>query len=396
MSIATPLLFSPYTNRETTFPNRLVLAPMMQYMAKDGFASDWHLAHFGKFALGGFGAVMTEVVAVSENGRITYGDMGLWSDAHIPGMKRFIDFIHSQHALAAIQLGHSGRKGSTQRPWEGGGPLTAADALRGDSPWMAKAPSAVAFDKDYPPPEALTIAEIETLVEQFGQAAARADQAGYDIVEIHGAHGYLISSFLSPITNQRQDAYGGDLARRMKFALDIATSVRKNWPAHKPLFFRISAVDGGGDAGWKIEDSLTIAPLLAERGVDIIDCSSGGIQGAATVANSFRGLNYQVPYADQIKNIAKVSSMAVGIILTGKQAEEILQSGKADLIAIGRQALYDPYWPLHARQELNDNPNFDHWEETSAWWMRRRASSFVQLGLDAAGKAIANKANSKP
>lgn len=392
---ASPLLFTPYTIRGTTLPNRLVLAPMMQYMAKDGFASDWHLAHFAKFALGGFGTVMTEVVAVAKDGRITYGDMGLWSDEHIPGMKRFNDFIHSQGALAAIQLGHSGRKGSTQRPWEGGGPLSATEAAKGEPAWPAKAPSAVAFDKDYPPPEALTVDEIQTLVKQFGQAAARADRAGFDIVEIHGAHGYLISSFLSPITNKRTDAYGGDRRGRMKFALDIATEVRANWPATKPLFFRISSVDGGGDEGWGIEDSLAIAPELAQRGVDIMDCSSGGIQGAATVANSFRGLNYQVPYADQIKNVAKVPSMAVGIILTGPQAEEILQSGKADLIAIGRQALYDPYWPLHARQALQDNPNFDHWEEPTAWWMRRRAASFAQIGMDSAGAPLSGSSSKK-
>lgn len=382
-----PALFSPLKVRGITFPNRLVLAPMMQYQSINGFANDWHLVHYGKFALGGFGTVMTEVVAVQERGRISYGDLGLWSDDHIPGLKRCVDFLHGQGALAAIQLGHAGRKASTQRAWEGPGPLTEVEAQRGEKPWTPVGPTNIPFDQGYQVPEALSIADIERLVQHYADAASRADQAGFDVIEIHGAHGYLISSFLSPLTNKRTDAYGGDLQGRMRFALEVARAMRASWPSHKPLFFRISAEDGGGQAGWGIQDSLIIAPLLEAIGVDIIDCSSGGIQGSSTLGNTTRGPGYQVPFAEKIKNEAKVPTMAVGLILNGKQAEDIIHSGKADLIAIGRQGLYDPFWPLHARQELGPDPEFIGYEEPSAWWLKRRAASLAQIGISPAGES---------
>ncbi len=387
---ALPNLFTPYQIRDTVLPNRLVLAPMMQYRAKDGFALDWHLVHFGKFALGGFGTVMTEVVSVEPRGRITHGDLGIWSDEHIAPLKRCTDFIHSQGALAAIQIGHAGRKASTQRAWEGGGPLNEEDATRGEAGWDVVGPTNVAFAEGHPVPHALTESDIAVLLKQFGEAARRADQAGFDVIEIHGAHGYLISSFLSPVTNTRTDAYGGDLNGRMRFAIEVSNEMRKNWPAGKPLFFRISVEDGTGPGGWGVADTLMIAPLLREAGVDIIDCSSGGISGSATLQNTSRGPGYQVSYADAVKNLAHVPSMAVGLILSPQQAEDVLQSGKADLIAIGRQGLYDPFWPLHAMQSLRPDPDFNFWEAPSGWWLQRRAAALAKLDILPSGEPAAN------
>jgi len=387
-----PRLFSPYQIRDTILPNRLVLAPMMQYRSKDGFASDWHLVHFGKFALGGFGTVMTEVVSVEPLGRITHGDLGIWSDDHIAPLKRCTDFIHSQGALAAIQIGHAGRKASTQRAWEGGGPLNDEDAARGEAGWDIVGPTDLAFAEGHPVPKMLSESDIADLLIKFGESARRADQAGFDVIEIHGAHGYLISSFLSPVTNTRTDGYGGDLKGRMRFAIEVAHVMRKNWPAGKPLFFRISVDDGTGPGGWGVADTLTFAPLLKAAGVDIIDCSSGGISGSATLQNTSRGPGYQVSYADAVKNQAHVASMAVGLILSPEQAEEVLQSDKADLIAIGRQGLYDPFWPLHAMQSLRPDPDFNFWEAPSGWWLQRRAAALAKLDILPSGER-AGKSN---
>ena len=381
-----PKLFTPLQIRDTVLPNRLVLAPMMQYRSKDGFASDWHLVHFGKFALGGFGTVMTEVVSIEPRGRITHGDLGIWSDEHIAPLKRCTDFIHSQGALAAIQIGHAGRKASTQRAWEGGGPLDAADAGRGEPGWDVVGPTDVAFAEGHPVPKMLSESDIAELLKKFGDAARRADEAGFDVIEIHGAHGYLISSFLSPATNTRQDGYGGDLNGRMRFAIEVAHEMRKHWPASKPLFFRISVEDGAGPDGWGVSDTLAIAPRLKAAGVDIIDCSSGGISGSATLQNTSRGPGYQVSYADAVKNQAHIPSMAVGLILSPQQAEDILQSGKADLIAIGRQGLYDPFWPLHALQTLRPDPDFNFWEAPSGWWLQRRAAALAKLDILPSGE----------
>ena len=387
-----PRLFSPYQIRDTVLPNRLVLAPMMQYRSKDGFASDWHLVHFGKFALGGFGTVMTEVVSVEPCGRITHGDLGIWSDDQIAPLKRCTDFIHTQGALAAIQIGHAGRKASTQRAWEGGGPLNDEDAARGEAGWDIVGPTDVAFAEGHPVPKMLSESDITDLLIKFGDAARRADQAGFDVIEIHGAHGYLISSFLSPVTNTRTDGYGGDLKGRMRFAIEVAQVMRKNWPAGKPLFFRISVDDGTGPGGWGVADTLTIAPLLKAAGVDIIDCSSGGISGSATLQNTSRGPGYQVSYADAVKNQAHVASMAVGLILSPEQAEDVIRSDKADLIAIGRQGLYDPFWPLHAMQSLRPDPDFNFWEAPSGWWLQRRAAALAKLDILPSGEP-ARKSN---
>jgi 2,4-dienoyl-CoA reductase-like NADH-dependent reductase (Old Yellow Enzyme family) len=385
MEAAQPVLFTPLKIRGVELPNRLVLAPMMQYRAFDGNINDWHLVHFGKFALGGFGVVMTEVVAVEPTGRISYGDLGLWSDSQIEGMKRCTNFIHAEGSLAAVQLGHAGRKASTKRVWEGGGPLTDKDAARGEPTWQAAGPSPISQGDGYQVPKQLSIAEIRDVVGKFAAAARRAHLAGFDIIEIHGAHGYLISSFLSPVSNQRDDAYGGDIHGRMRFALEVVEAIRTEWPSDKPLFFRISAEDGAGADGWKLEDSVLLASLLHEAGVDVIDCSSGGIQGSATVQNSTRGLGYQVPYAERITKDLSIPTMAVGLILSPAQAEQILVEGKAQLIAIGRQALYDPFWPLHAKQALSSDPDFEGWNLSSGWWLRKRGAALTQLGFPHTG-----------
>ena len=376
-----PNLFEPLTIRNVVFKNRIVLAPMMQYRATDGFASDWHLIHFGKFALGGFAAVMTEVVAVEREGRISHGDLGLWSDQHTEGLKRCVDAIHAENSLAAIQIGHAGRKASVKKAWEGGAALTDADAHRGTPAWPPVGPSPIAPSSAYPVPQTLSLKQIDGLVQSFADAALRADQAGFDVLEIHGAHGYLIASFLSPLSNLREDEFGGDLDARMRFALKVGTAVRAVWPDGKPLFFRISAEDGGGPDGWGLDDSLILSSKLKAIGIDILDCSSGGIQGSATVQNSNRGLGYQVPFSDSIRRDSQVATMAVGLILTGQQAENIISSGQADLVAIGRQALYDPYWPLHARQELMPDPDFNGWNESTRWWLQKRASALKSLNL---------------
>lgn len=376
-----PKLFEPLAIRNVIFKNRIVLAPMMQYRATEGFASDWHLIHFGKFALGGFAAVMTEVVAIEREGRISHGDLGLWSNQHTEGLRRCVDAIHAESSLAAIQIGHAGRKASVKKAWEGGAPLTDADAHLGSPAWQPVGPSPIAPSDEYPVPQALSLKQIEVLVQSFANAARRANQAGFDVLEIHGAHGYLIASFLSPLSNLRKDEFGGDLDGRMRFALSVGAAVRDVWPTDKPLFFRISAEDGGGSDGWGLNDSLILSSKLKAIGIDILDCSSGGIQGSATVQNSKRGLGYQVLYSDSIRRDSQVATMAVGLILTGEQAEKIISSGKADLVAIGRQALYDPYWPLHARQELMPDPEFKGWNESTRWWLQKRASALKSLNL---------------
>ena len=381
-------LFSPFRIRDTLFPNRVVLAPMMQCKAVDGFMTDWHFVHYGKFALGGFGTVLTEAVAVEPRGRISYGCPGLWSDDQIPMMGRIVDYVHSQGALAAIQLGHSGRKGSSHRPWEASyGPIKAADALPGEGAWPLVGPVAKPVDEGSPAPHALTVGEIHGIVRKFGEAARRADAAGFDMIEIHGAHGYLIASFLTPLVNERTDEYGGDRAGRMRLALEVVREIRANWPSGKALFFRVSSEDGGGPGGWSVEDSVALAMELHNAGVDVVDCSSGGLRTSAVLQNNTRGLGFQVPYADQIRQGAGMPTMAVGLILDGQQAEAILREDQADFIAIGRQAMYDPFWAHHAAQQLAADPDFNAWNQSAGWWLHKRIGTLKLAGCKPDGTA---------
>lgn len=386
---AQTLLFSPFTLRGITFPNRIVIAPMQMYKARpDGLATDWHFQHLAKYAIGGAGTVMTEGLIVDPIGRNTYGDLGLWDDAQIAPLARIVDFLHGEGVIAAAQLHHAGPKSARQRPWEGLGPLGEAEAAKGEPPWQPVSSTTVASVSNWHQPRALTVLEIETLVAAYGAAARRADAAGFDCFDIHAAHGYLIHSFLSPVANKREDAYGGDLAGRMRIALEIAEAVRANLPSHKPLFFRLSCVDWRADLdsrtdGWTIEDSCILARELAARGVDLIDCSSGGIRAENSMMDYARERKklkkgHQVPYAERIRAETGIPTMAVGVILDGPQAEAILQRGQADLIAIGREALVDPHWGLHAAQALNADPLWRHWPPSYGWWLQLREKIGVE------------------
>jgi len=382
--MAQPLLISPVTLRGVTLRNRIVISPLCQYSAVEGMANDWHFAHLARFALGGAGAVFVEATSVHRDGRITHGDMGLWSDAHIAPLKRIADFLRGQGAAPAIQLGHAGRKASMQRPWHGNGPLDAGDHARGEDVWRIVAPSALAIDEGWLTPVELTTAEMADLREHFRRATLRAAEAGFAVLELHGAHGYLLHSFLSPLSNRRNDAYGGDRAGRMRFALEIAETVRAAWPKDRPMSFRVSSVDGI-DGGWTLDDTVALARELKSRDVDIVDCSSGGIAGSATAARVPRHPGFQVPFAERVKREAGIKTMAVGLILEPAQAEAILRHGQADLIAIGRQALYDPNWALHAERALiGDGADFEHWPVQAGWWLERRERALRALQAEPA------------
>ena len=375
----TTQLFEPLALRGLTAPNRIVVSPMCQYSAHDGHLEDWHLVHLGSYAKGGAGIIFTEATAVQKSGRITHGCAGLWTDTQIPGHARATAFEARFGALPAIQLAHAGRKSGMQRPWFGNGPLTADDHDRGDMPWPPVGPSAVPVAEGWPEPHPLSTAEIAQLVDDFAAAATRSLAAGYKIAEVHGAHGYLIHSFLSPLSNKRNDAYGGDLKGRMRLALEVTEAVRAVWPEDLPLFFRTSSVDGD-ETGWQLEDTVTLARELTALGVDVMDCSSSGIAGPATAAGGGkRQPGFQVPYAARVRAEAPgMKTMAVGLITHPLQAEEILQAGDADLIALGRELLEDPFWPVRAAETLGADPDFSAWPEQYGWWLvRRRATSDV-------------------
>ncbi|ODT21875.1 MAG: NADH:flavin oxidoreductase / NADH oxidase, partial [Hyphomicrobium sp. SCN 65-11] len=303
--MTTPRLFTPLAIRDVTFKNRIVIAPMATYSAVDGIAQDWHLAHLGRFALGGAGCVMVEATAVTDQGRITNGDLGIWSAEHAKPLKRIAAFMKQQGTIPAIQLAHAGRKGSMQRPWHGNGALTAEDLARGDKTWPIVSAVAEPMAPGYIVPQALSVADIGQLVQDWAAAAGRAVDAGFEMIEIHNAHGYLAHQFLSPLSNKRNDAYGGDFAGRTRFPLEIAEAVRKAIPKGMPLFLRVSAVDGI-DGGWTMDDTVAYAKALKARGVDVIDCSSGGLVGSATAARVKRSWGFQVPYAERVRREAGI------------------------------------------------------------------------------------------
>lgn len=378
-----PLLFTPLRLRDVQAKNRLVVSPMCQYSARDGHVTDWHLVHLGKFAQGGAGIVFAEATAVESRGRITHGDTGIWSDAHVAGLSRIASFVKAQEAIPAIQLAHAGRKASMARPWRGNGPLTQADLERGDQPWGIVAPSAKPLDEGWLRPHALETGELEEIVAAFYDAALRAERAGFELLEVHAAHGYLLHSFLSPISNERRDEYGGSLENRMRFPLRVVRAVREAWPRGKPLFVRVSSIDDL-EGGWSLDDTVALAKRLKQLGVDVVDCSSGGISGSATAATRTllpRVPGFQLPFSERVRNDAEIATMAVGLILTPQQAEEALQARRADLIAIGREALYDPNWPLHAAQALGVDPQMERWPVQYGWWLTRREGLLRKLGV---------------
>jgi 2,4-dienoyl-CoA reductase-like NADH-dependent reductase (Old Yellow Enzyme family) len=375
-----PLLFTPLALRDLTLKNRVVVAPMHQYSADGGFATDWHIMNAGRYAAGGAGLVIVESTKIERRGCGTIGDLGLWDDAFIPGLARIADLLHHCGAAAGIQLGHSGRKSRVQRPWEGGKPLgRAAAEAAGVTDWDAwelVAPSALPAEEGAPLPRALSKADIAGVVDAWGKAAARAHRAGFDMVEIHGAHGFLLHEFLSPAANLRDDEYGGSEANRMRFACEVAESVRANWPAGKPLFLRLSAED---DAGWGPGQSAELAKRVKPLGVDVIDCSSGGILGRAPAGAAKPAYGYQVPYADRIRRDAGIMTMAVGLIVHAAQAERILQAGSADLVALAREMLYNPNWAMDAAQKLGLDPHFAMLPPPYRYWLDRRAATVPEV-----------------
>jgi 2,4-dienoyl-CoA reductase-like NADH-dependent reductase (Old Yellow Enzyme family) len=375
------LLFEPLEIRNVKARNRIVISPMCQYSAEDGHVTDWHLVHLGKFAQGGAGIVFVEATAVEKRGRITHGDVGIWDDSHIASLRRIAEFVKSQGAVPAVQLAHAGRKAGMARPWYGNGPLTQADFDRGDAAWRIIAPTDAPLDAGYSAPRAFERGDFETVKKAFVEAVRRARAAGFEIIELHGAHGYLLHSFLSPISNTRTDEYGGSLENRMRFPLEVVAAVRKAWD--KPLFVRISSIDDV-EGGWSIEDSVHFASQLKAIGVDVVDCSSGGIKGSATAATKTllaRVPGFQLPFSEKIRKEAGIATMAVGLILTPQQAEEALAAGRADLIAVGREALFDPNWPVHAAQALGADTEFARWPQQYGWWLTRRESLLRKLGI---------------
>jgi len=372
------LVFAPYALRGLTLRNRIVVSPMATYSAENGHVTDWHIQHIGKLAAGGAGLVFIEQSSVNLQGRITHGCLGIWDDAHVPGLKRLADMVRSLGAASAIQIAHSGRKGSSQRPWEGGGPLGPDDlASRGEGPWPACAPSALPFDVEWPAPQEMSEADIEAVVADYRAAFVRAREAGFDICELHCAHGYLMHSFLSPLGNQRDDDYGGSRENRMRLPLRIAAEMRAIWPDDLPCFVRVSSVDGVG-VGWQLEDSIAFARELKSIGIDVIDCSSGGFKLPAENNLVARTPGFQLPFSEAIRQSAGLPTMGVGLIRTGGHAAIALADGRCDLVALGRELLWNPSWPLHLAVEHQGNSGWDLMPEQYAWWLRRRR---VQQGL---------------
>lgn len=340
------LLFQELQLKEITLKNRIVLSPMCQYSSTDGFANDWHLVHIGSRAIGGAGLIIMEATAISPEGRITPSDLGIWKKEHLAPLQRITHFISAHGAVPGIQLAHAGRKASHRPPWEGGTALKETEGA-----WTTVGPSALPFKTDTPPPAALDEQGIEKVINDFRQAAQFALEAGFKLVEIHAAHGYLLHSFYSPLSNKRTDQYGGSFDNRIRLLLEVITAVQEVWPKSLPLFVRISATDWT-EGGWTVEDSVMLAKKLKSIGVDVVDCSTGGNVPHAQIP---AGPLYQVPFAEQIRKEAGIKTGAVGIIYTPQQAEEILSKGQADLIIIGRELLRNPYFPLHAAKTLGVN-----------------------------------------
>ncbi|MFE3738593.1 NADH:flavin oxidoreductase/NADH oxidase [Streptomyces sp. NPDC059096] len=342
-------LFEPYTLRSLTVPNRIWMAPMCQYSAEEtgpeaGVPGDWHFAHLAARAVGGTGLILTEATAVSPEGRISPADLGIWNDTQVAAFRRITRFLSEQGTVSGIQLAHAGRKASTDRPWKGGGPVGAEAGG-----WEPLAPSAVPFAEGHLLPAELTVEQIEEIVGQFAAAARRSLEAGFEVVEVHGAHGYLIGEFLSPHSNRRTDSYGGSFENRARFALQVVDAVRAEWPDELPVFFRISATDWLDEGGWTVDDTVRLADELLAHGVDLLDVSSGGNAAGARIPVT---PGYQVPFAARVKAETRLPVAAVGLITEPEQAEKILSNGEADAVLLGRELLRDPSWARRAAGEL--------------------------------------------
>jgi 2,4-dienoyl-CoA reductase-like NADH-dependent reductase (Old Yellow Enzyme family) len=351
------LLFEPLTLRGTTFRNRVFVSPMCMYSSDEGRPNDWHLVHLGSFARGGAGLVLTEATAVTADGRISPSDAGIWTDEQAEDYRRIVDFIRGQGAVPGIQLAHAGRKASTQRPWEGNGYVEPADGG-----WQTVAPSPIAYG-DWATPKELTEADIADVVQAFADAAVRADRVGFEVAEVHAAHGYLLHQFLSPLTNQRADEYGGDLVGRSRLLLEVVDAVRAVWPSDKPLFVRLSAKDWA-DGGWDLAETLEVSKLLVDHGVDLLDVSSGGNVPEQEITV---GPGYQVPFARAVREATGLPVAAVGMITEPVQAEHILVDGSADAILLARALLRDPHWALRAAHELKADVRWPEQYARAGW-----------------------------
>ncbi|MDF1855032.1 NADH:flavin oxidoreductase/NADH oxidase [Pseudooceanicola sp.] len=376
----TPKLFTPLTLRGVTLRNRIAVSPMAMYRAEDGYPTDFHRTHYGKFGMGGAGLVFVEETAVTRTGRITNGCLGLWNDNQTEAYRPIAAQLRDQGAVSCMQIAHGGRKSSAQRAWEGNGPLTAENLANGDEQWTPVAPSDNPFSAGWPVPEPLDRAGMDTIRDAFVASCLRALEAGFDMVELHMAHGYLLQSFLSPLANKRTDDYGGSLENRMRFPVEVATAVRKALPDDVPLLARISATDWI-DGGWQMDDSVALAKALEGAGVDLIDCSSGGnLEKGATNSNLTRSPGYQAPFAARIRAETGLKSQAVGLIRTPELAEQLLQDGAADIIALGRQMLFNPFWAHHAAEHFGVTGHFENWPKPYAWWLDKWSAGLRSMG----------------
>jgi len=354
-----PHLFSPLKIKNIEFKNRIVVSPMCEYSSDDGFANDWHLVHLGGFAVGGASLVITEATAVSPEGRISPGDLGIWKDEHIEKLKQITDFIHQHDSHAGIQLAHAGRKASHDIPWHGGKQIRSET----EGGWKTLAPSAIPFIETEEAPIALEKAGIEKVKADFKDAAGRALKAGFDVIEIHGAHGYLVNEFYSPISNHRTDEYGGSFENRIRLLLEIVNSVKEAWPAENPLFVRISATEWT-EGGWTGDDSVALSKILKDKGIDLVDCSSGGNVATAKIPLK---PGYQVEFAEKVKSEAGILTGAVGLITTPEQANDIIQAGQADIVLLAREMLRDPHFPLRAAHVLGHGVKWPVQYERAKW-----------------------------
>lgn len=365
-----PALFTPLTLRGVTLRNRIVLSPMLTYSAEGGHLNEYHFAHYAKFALGGVGLVFVESTKMDPRGCSTPQDLGLWKDEFIEPFRRITAFVKSRGAVPGIQLSHSGRKARRSRPWEGNQPLAGHPGVDHGEPWELIGPSAVAHSASFEVPHAMSQADIQASLAQWEAAAGRAQAAGFEVLEVHAAHGYLLHQFLSAHANRRDDGYGGSFDNRLRYAREVVRAVRRAWLQDKPLFMRISAVD---EAGWTLEDSAGLARAMKEEGVDVIDCSSSGMAEGPAAAGAVIGYGYQVPYASHVRREADIATMAVGLIVHADQAEAILREGHADLVALGRELLLNPNWPVDAAHKLGMK-QFDFLPPGYAYYLERRAT----------------------
>ena len=374
-------LFSPMTLRGVSFKNRIAVSPMSQYRAVDGMADHWQLVHLGRFALGGAGLVYVEATAVEKEARRTAGDLGLWDDGQIAGLKTIADFLHKEGAVPGIQLSHAGRKASERRPWHGETPINNEDIeLRQESPWQPVGPSAIPYAEGWPTPTEMSVTDIEQVIDSFGKSASRAQQAGFKIIEVYAAHGFLLHQFLSPISNQRNDSWGGSLENRSRLAIEVARSIRANWPDDLPLSFRLSATDWL-DGGLEIEDTIRVVEQLQQEGVDMVDISTGGIGGKERPRRMELKQGFQIPFAGEIRSATNIATMGVGFLWDVDVCEQLVADGQVDMIALARELLANPNWPLQAASQLDDNQDHELAPIEAGWWLMKRDRVVEKLGL---------------